>query len=298
MEWASSKYRTLSNTAIGISSSLGCILFGCVAMYEHDFRKLLRFFYIPGLFAFLYFWLVPESIRWLLVTGRLDRGIKTLKQIAKWNRRELSNKTITSIQMKYSKNAIQEADSIASDSNAVEKKPVFQLLWTILKTKTLTLRFANCCYQWAASSFIFYGLSQSSTQIAGANRYISFIIVMAIEIPGKLLAQLLLNRFKRKVILFVAFMTAAISVFAASLTEYSWAVLLCFVLGKGAISTAFASMYVYTTELWPTSIRLTIINSCSMFARCGSMIAPFVVILVNIFLPQSNICSSREKSIL
>lgn len=231
------------------------------------------------------FWLFPESIRWLLVTGRVDRAVKTLKRIAKWNRRELSIKTINAIQVKYSK-TINQKEMNASHSTAVEKQSLFQLLWKILTTRALALRFGNCCYQWAASSFTFYGLSQSSTQIPGADRYISFIIVMAIEIPSKLLTQPLLHHCKRKSILFVSFTMAAIAIFATSLipTEHSWAVLLCFVVGKGAISFAFTSMYVYTTELWPTSIRLTIMNTSSMFGRFGSMIAPFVVIVVSTFV--------------
>lgn len=183
MEWASSKYRILGNTVLSVAFSVGEILFGLGAMYVHDFRTLLRIFYLPGLFALGYFWLVPESVRWLFVTGRVDRGIKTLKRIAKWNRRELSEKTIAAIKVKHTKNA-NEKLTTATDSNAIEKKDVLQLLWTILKTKRLCLRFALNAYQYAASSFTFYGLSQSSTQIVGANRYISFIIVMCIEIPG------------------------------------------------------------------------------------------------------------------
>lgn len=280
MEWASSKYRTVGTTVVAVSYSISGILFGFIGLYEHNFRILLRIFYIPGLLSVLYILVLPESIRWLFVTGRIDRGITTLKRIAKWNRRELSNQTIASLQQKYSKKDTQNADPIM-----VEKKSIFQLLWTILKTKTLGIRFAHCILQWAASGFIYYGLSQSATQIPGTNRYVGFMIITAIEIPGKLVCQPLLAHFKRKIILFVAFIISALSVFAPSLipTEYSWAVLFCFAVGKCATATAFNSLYVYTTELWPTSIRISIVNSCSMFARVGSMMAPMVLILVNIF---------------
>lgn len=217
-----------------------------------------------------------------MVTARVDRAIKTLKWIAKWNGRELSEKTIAAIRVKYSENA-NDKQAITIDSSALEKRSIFQLLWTILRTRALCIRFALNAYQWAASSFSYYGLSQSSTQIAGTNRYISFIIVMGIEIPSKLLAQYLMLRFKRKVLLFVAFSLAATAIIATAIIpkEYSWAVLSCFVVGKGAISFAYMAMTAYTTEVWPTSIRLTITNTCSSFARFGSMLAPFVVILVN-----------------
>lgn len=103
------------------------------------------------------------------------------------------------------------------------------------------------------------------------------------EIPGNLLAQLLLNRMKRRILLFVAFILAALSIIATQFIpkEYSWLVLLCFVIGKGSITIAFTTLSLYTAEQWPTSIRNTIMNTCSMIGRTGSMLAPFAAILVN-----------------
>lgn len=126
-------------------------------------------------------------------------------------------------------------------------------------------------------------MSQSSTQIAGTDRYVSFCTVMSIEIPANIIAQLLLNHMKRRVLLFVAFILAALSIIATSLIpkEYSWAVLLCFVVGKCAITVGFTTNYLFTSEQFPTSIRSTILNTCSMIGRIGSMVAPFAVHLVS-----------------
>lgn len=255
------------------------MLLGLVAMYVHDFRILMRIFYIPGLLVFTYFWLVPESTRWLLATGRTDRAIETLKRTARFNRRELSEKTIEAIKLRYSTDMPSEK---RATENHDDNQTMFQLLCTTFKSKRLFLRFLSCCYQWAACTFSYYGLSQSSTQIAGANPYVSFVVVMSIEIPGNLLAQLLLNRMKRRFLLFVAFILAALSIIATQFIakEYSWLVLLCFVIGKGAITVAFTTLSLYTAEQWPTNIRNTIMNTCSMIGRTGSMLAPFAAILV------------------
>lgn len=219
-------------------------------------------------------------MRWLLATGRVDRAIHTLKRIARFNRRELSEKTIEAIKLRYSTELPTEKRSTIEHE---ENQTMFQLLCTIFKSKRLLLRFLSCCYQWAACTFSYYGLSQSSTQIAGANPYISFIVVMSIEIPGNLLAQFLLNRMKRRILLFGAFILAAMSIVATQFIakEYSWLVLLCFVIGKGSITIAFTTLSLYTAEQWPTNIRNTIMNTCSMIGRIGSMVAPFAAILVN-----------------
>lgn len=68
---------------------------------------------------------------------------------------------------------------------------------------------------------------------------------MGIEIPANILAQVFLDRMRRKVLLFTMYVLAAISVIATSTIpkEYSWAVLLCFVIGKGAVTIAFTGLY-------------------------------------------------------
>lgn len=162
---------------------------------------------------------------------------------------------------------------------------------TAAMTKRAWIPFSSRLPAAIACTFSYYGLSQSSTQIAGANPYVSFVVVMSIEIPGNLLAQLLLNRMKRRILLFVAFILAALSIIATQFIpkEYSWLVLLCFVIGKGAITVAFTTLSLYTAEQWPTNIRNTIMNTCSMIGRTGSMLAPFAAILVNWNIQSSTV---------
>lgn len=287
IELLSQKYRVLGNTIMSIAYAIGEILLGVAALYIHEYRTVMRVFCVPGLLIFLYFWIVPESVRWMLATGRIDRAIETLKRMAKFNRRQLSEKSIEMIRMQYSSSPTVSATNTekgVATAAQPENRSVVEQLLTVFKSKLLCLRFLSCCYQFAACAFCYYGLGQSSTQIAGANRYVSFIIVMAIEIPGNILAQILLDRMKRKVLLLSMYMIAAVSVIATSTIpkDYSWAILLCFVVGKGSVTIAFTGLYMFVAEQWPTSIRNTIMNTCSMIGRIGSMVAPFVVVLVRI----------------
>lgn len=63
IEWASSKYRVTGSSIQAIAYALGEMLLGLVAFYVHDFRFLARILYVPGLFIFVYFYMVPESVR-------------------------------------------------------------------------------------------------------------------------------------------------------------------------------------------------------------------------------------------
>lgn len=278
LEWVSSKYRPLGTTLICTSFSLGEMLLGLVAMHIHDFRIFLRVIYIPGLFVLSYFWLVPESTRWLLVTGRVDEAIKILKRNAAVNRKTLSEKSIELIRTQYSPEAINAANQNAAD----DKLSLYQQIRLVLGSKKLALRLMNCCFLWMACCFCYYGMSLISTHIPGENRYISYIMVQAVEIPGATLPVIVLSRFKRKKLLFSGLTLTGIAITIAPWipADKSIIMLLLFMVGKAAITFAFNVLYIFSAELWPTNLRTTIMNSCSMNGRVGAMIAPLTTLLV------------------
>lgn len=282
IEWVNSRRRVLAGTIMCIAFALGEMFVGVAAYFVHDFRLLNRILYAPGLFVFVYFWIVPESVRWLLVTGRIERAIKILKRTAKINRKELSTKSIETIYETYTPEAQIKLDPADAKDYQTESHSPIQSLGEIFKSKKLSLRLLNCCYQGAAGCLGYYGISLSSTHIAGANRYLSFIFVMAIEIPGVILAQVLLTRMKRRILLPLVLCLAAFSIITSPFIpkEYSTVVLLLFLLGKLSMACSYTSMLVFTAEQWPTNIRTTVMNSCLMFGRIGSMMAPIIVIMV------------------
>lgn len=169
IELLSSKFRVLGIALIGITYPLGEILLGVLAMYIHDFRFMLRVLYAPGLFVIFYFWLVPESIRWLLVTGRVDHAIKVLQRIAKVNRRTLSEKSIEQLRKQYSMEIKMKA---SDEENTDDSMSIFQQSKLVLTSRKLGLRLLNCCYLWFTCCFYYYGMSLVSTHIPGTNRFL------------------------------------------------------------------------------------------------------------------------------
>lgn len=49
--------------------------------------------------------------------------------------------------------------------------------------------------------------------------------------------------------------------------------------GKFGITTAFCVVYAVTAELFPTVIRNMAMGTCSMAARIGTIISPFIIYL-------------------
>jgi hypothetical protein len=59
--------------------------------------------------------------------------------------------------------------------------------------------------------------------------------------------------------------------------------LIIFLLGKFGISLVFTCLYLFTSELYPTQYRHSLLAFSSMIGRIGSITAPLTPALVNIF---------------
>lgn len=63
-------------------------------------------------------------------------------------------------------------------------------------------------------------------------------------------------------------------------SDLQWIVTVLAILGKSAISASFAIIYIYSAEIYPTTLRSTGIGLSSMCGRIGGIIAPIISELV------------------
>lgn len=246
-----------------------------MAMLLPHYRTFLVAIYVPALLVSFYFWLVPESTRWLIATGQYERAMKILRRTAKQNNREMSEKSLEIV-----RNSCNDAKGGNGENDCSSVTAIFQ-------TKILIVRLIMCSLCWIAIVFVFYGLSVNATKIVNdSNKYLSYITTMIAEFPAALITFFLLKYVGRRTAmcctLAISASTTILSTFVP--THYTLIIRIMFFVGMCATSSAFAVLYVFSAELWPTAMRNTLMNICSMIGRFGSMLAPLAILLVSFIL--------------
>ena len=60
-----------------------------------------------------------------------------------------------------------------------------------------------------------------------------------------------------------------------------WLVIILAMVGKLVAAAAYATVYLFTAELFPTVVRGTTMGVSAFFASVGGMFAPYIVVLVS-----------------
>ncbi|XP_026688577.1 organic cation transporter-like protein, partial [Diaphorina citri] len=85
VELISPSKRIWATIIINCAYTVGDIFLGTVGYYFRYWRHFLLVIYLPGAFFISYFWIFPESIRWLVSMQRYDEAAKIIEKMARWN---------------------------------------------------------------------------------------------------------------------------------------------------------------------------------------------------------------------
>lgn len=278
LEMVGPSKRVLGNIVLSCSYSIGSAVLAILAMYTQNFRILLRWIYSPAFLIVCYFWIIPESVRWLMITGRNDKAKKVILTAAKTNNVILSESTMKKLRTSCGSIVYNEIDP--NEKTEKTSTPEYPIL-KVLRSKILLLRILICSYCWLTNTLVYYGLNLNAVTLAG-NKYINFMFVSLAEIPGYAITYYVMERYGRRQCLCGSLLVCGI---VCALSDFLPADipilrLSVFLLGKCMIIISFTVLYIYTAELFPTNLRHSLLSSCSTFGRIGSIIAPQTPLLV------------------
>ncbi|XP_053188007.1 solute carrier family 22 member 6 [Scomber japonicus] len=272
VEWIPTKARTLVGTLTSFFFTFGQMILAGLAYWLRDWRKLQVFVCAPHFLFFAYSWWYSESARWLVLRRRSEDALKTLHRVARINGRpEMVDKLTLEVLQSHMKKEMELSQSSFT-------------AYDLLRTRGMR-RISICLIAvWFSTSFAYYGLAMD-LQKFGVSIYLMQIIFGAVDFPAKLLALGMLSYLGRRVSQAVCLFLSALIIFANIFVPTDMqtlrTTLAC--LGKGFTSASFTTVYLYTGELYPTIIRQTGMGLVSTMARIGSMAAPAVLILDEVF---------------
>ncbi|XP_062841875.1 solute carrier family 22 member 13b [Trichomycterus rosablanca] len=259
-EWCSMSRRSLFTILSHCCYALGLMVLSGLAYGIRSWRILHLVTSAPLVILGFYFWILPESARWLLTQGRQEEAKKIILQAARINGKEVPKSLLDKL----------EAENTVRTGSILD---LFRV--AALRKRTLIM-----CYIWFVISLVYYGISLNVGNF-GLDIYLTQLVFGIVEVPARLGCYPLIERFGRKKSESAMLLLGGTSclLILAIPAEYPVAVTIIAVVGKFSLAASFTIVYVYTTELYPTVVRQNGAGLNAMCARVGGILAPLIGLL-------------------
>lgn len=269
LETVGPRYRALSAMAFPMCFALGQVMLVTTAYFIRYWRTLSIVMIIPLLPFLGYFFVIAESPRWLIMNKKdgIHEAHEILVKIAKKNKRKLEEDTWTTFIEENKQVTFEEKESFID----------------IFKSPRLFIIMIVMFFCWMVSNLGFYGVSLKSTDL-GVNPYMSFFFSAITEVVAHIFCYKLIEHFGRKKPFILGLLVNGIACISIYFLEDQ--VILTVVLamtGKFFITMSYAIIHLYSSEVFPTSVRASCQGACSMMARLGSIIAPYIIALDDVY---------------
>ncbi|XP_077347346.1 solute carrier family 22 member 13-like isoform X1 [Lithobates pipiens] len=259
-EWVGASQRSFATITAHVCFAVGLIVLAGVAYAIRNWRLLDIACSAPTALLFWFFWLLPESPRWLLAKGKVKKAKKLLQKAAVMNKRELSEELFKQLQ----------EEKQTKSGNMID-------LFRIPKLRKVTL---IMCLIWFVNSLVYYGLSLSVGSF-GLDIYVTQLIFGAVEVPARIGAMFMVEYFGRKPSQAACLLLGGVVclIVTAIPNEFSIVITVLAVIGKFATASSYSICYIYAAEVFPTIIRQNGVGLCSMTSRVAGIIAPLINLL-------------------
>ncbi|XP_045467966.1 solute carrier family 22 member 1-like isoform X2 [Harmonia axyridis] len=271
VELVTPKLRVLTGCISCCCYALGEVLIAAVSWAVMDWRMILYLVYGPSILVIFMWWSIPESIRWYLSKGRIEEPKRILRSFAEANGKQISEESLDKLKL-----ILKEQQELHESVTFVD----------LLKSTPLFLRFLNCSFCWITCAFLFYGMTLNSVTLS-SNSYLDFIYISLTEIPAYCSAVFIADRIGRRYSMALSYGLTAVSCFAFIFVskDIVWLRIIIYCMGKFGATSAFILIYVVASEIFPTSLRHTMMGVCSMVGRFGSVASPQIPLLGDIWKP-------------
>jgi len=265
IEFAPTTMRNPANIMFNASWTTGYALLVIFGKYIDDWRHIYLAVCLLNVLCLAIYFIIPlpESARYYLIKGREEEAKKTL---ATWARVSRSGVSLDNIHLVYDERK----------QNPLEQVKDFRAYPTMLKETLLGM------FGWTMVSTIVYAYEFGWDKL-GNDLYSSYAFFICGDVCANLNVLVMVRYVGRKKATIFYFIMVlvfnCIAMIDAPFNDEYDLSFLASILGSICAGSAFIMMYLYSSELAPTSHRGMIICCCSIAARIGSIIGPYIFLL-------------------
>ncbi len=219
-------------------------------------RTLLAVSALPGVIVYFIRRYVPESPRYLLISGREEEARRVLEQVAKENgvEVEIPGLVVETRRTRVTVSALWRGNLL----------PVTLMLWIVWFT--ISLGYYGV-FIWLPKILVARGFTFLQT-------YANVFLMSLAQLPGYFSAAYLVERWgRRPTLVFYMVMSGLFTYLFAVATEL-YSILESAILMSFFCLGAWGCLYAYTPELYPTEVRATGMGWASGMTRIAGAIAP------------------------
>ncbi|PZC80099.1 hypothetical protein B5X24_HaOG215440 [Helicoverpa armigera] len=215
---------------------------------------------VPAFLCVTPWCLALESPKWLIAHGKIDKATRVLEKIAAFNRKPSGN-IKTEIEEYY-----------AAQSSIKSHKVKF---WQIFHHRRLIINLFCISFNYFVCGMGYYGVSQYIGNMSG-DIHRNVAISGALLIPGTITSAFLLNHLgRRSFLMTTTFLSGILMIVVIMIPEHANLARVCTAcICNTFFFMSFIIVFLYGVELFPTSIRNTVLGFLSVLSRVGQITAP------------------------
>ncbi|OQR73329.1 solute carrier family 22 member 21-like [Tropilaelaps mercedesae] len=220
---------------------------------------------IPCLFVWIF---LPESPRWLLASGRVDKAEVAIGNLVRKNKLDVD---VAKLFKEYRESHDAQEGTKAEVSET--SRPTYGDLF---RGPQMRIRSICILIMYFANRLLMFHLTFFAARMGG-NPFWGFTLVGLLTAPSDLVAVFCIRFVKRRPAMFVTFMGTGMFILLLvpfGEDQFMARVVLC-TLAKSLNSIGACSLGVFATESFPTVVRAIGIGSAYTSSRFGAMFSPF-----------------------
>ncbi|XP_002026430.2 organic cation transporter protein [Drosophila persimilis] len=270
LEYVGPKYRTfVANMSIAIFFTGAACLLPWIAYFVADWKWLTIVTSAPLLLVVFTPLIVPESARWLVAQGKVDKAISILKKLERRNGRQVPAQTYQHFADSCRRMREQEAQNGSYSVLDLFKSPR-------LRRTTLLL-----IVIWMAISLVFDGHVRNVGSL-GLDIFFTFTVACFTELPADTLLTVTLDRFGRRWLACGSMVASGVFSLLATVVPVGVYSAALAIMGRFFVNISYNIGLQWAAEVLPTVVRAQAVAFIHIMGYVASIIAPFVVYLANI----------------